>query len=71
MKIITEQHFDFPLSHRLSFNNWSAWDEDSYDGADDSTAPMGYGATEAEAIIDLREQLDEKEGDCDDDKEAV
>jgi hypothetical protein len=38
--------------------DWSAIDDDTYDGADDSHCPIGRGATEQEAIDDLLEQLD-------------
>ncbi len=41
--------------------DWSAIDEDTYDGAEDSHCPMGHGATEAEAIADLKEQLEAAE----------
>lgn len=37
--------------------DWSAV-TDNYDGADDSHCPIGWGATEAEAIADLQEQID-------------
>lgn len=46
--------------------DWVAWDDDTYDasfeGSDESgdhwkSSPMGYGATEQEAIDDLLEQL--------------
>lgn len=36
--------------------DWSAYDDDTYDGPG---CPVGYGATEAEAIRDLREQMEE------------
>lgn len=39
--------------------DWSAVTDD-YDGAPDSHCPVGRGATEAEAIADLREQLEER-----------
>ncbi len=41
--------------------DWSAVDDDTYDGAPDSgnRNQVGYGATEAEAVADLMEQLDE------------
>jgi len=39
--------------------DWSAIDDDTYDGAPDGPrCPVGQGATEAEAIADLMEQLD-------------
>lgn len=40
--------------------DWSAVDEDTYDGAEDSNCPIGYGETEVEAIADLLEQLGDK-----------
>lgn len=40
--------------------DWSAITED-YDGAEDARCPIGWGATEEEAIADLREQLAERE----------
>lgn len=39
--------------------DWSAVDADTYDGAEDSNCPIGHGATEAEAIADLMEQIGE------------
>lgn len=36
--------------------DWSAIDSDTYDGADDSHCPIGYGPTESAAIADLMEQ---------------
>lgn len=40
--------------------DWSAVDDDTYDGAPDSgnRNQIGYGATEQEAIADLMEQLE-------------
>jgi hypothetical protein len=40
--------------------DWSAVDSDVYDGAEDSATrnQIGYGATEAEAIADLMEQIE-------------
>ena len=37
---------------------WCAYDEDAYDGAEDSRNVLGHGETEADAITDLLEQLD-------------
>jgi hypothetical protein len=37
--------------------DWSAIDQDTYDGAEDSHCPVGRGATERAAINDLVEQL--------------
>jgi hypothetical protein len=38
--------------------NWFAVDDDTYDGAEDSRCPVGWGATEQAAIEDLKEQLE-------------
>ena len=38
--------------------DWSAVDADSYDGS--PSDPIGYGATEQEAIDDLLSQIEEK-----------
>lgn len=56
MKIRTEHVFP-PIPDRRF--DWSAVDDDTYDGAEDSHCPIGRGATEAEAIADLKEQLGE------------
>lgn len=42
--------------------DWSAIDDDSYDGAPDSPTrnQIGYGRTEAAAIADLLEQIEER-----------
>ena len=45
-------------------NVWTAVDSDTYDGAPDADPEnqiIGYGKTEAEAIIDLDEQIKEFE----------
>jgi hypothetical protein len=39
--------------------DWSAIDDDTYDGAEDSHCPIGTGATEQEAIDDLLRQIEE------------
>ncbi len=62
MKIRTS--FDFPPIPDRSMD-WSAIDEDTYDCDCDqdgffSTDPVGYGRTEAEAIADLLEQIEER-----------
>lgn len=44
-----------PIPIRLF--DWIATDDSTYDG--DGHHPMGYGATEQEAISDLLEQLEE------------
>lgn len=33
--------------------DWVAYDDDRFDGAEDSHCPAGFGATEAAAIVDL------------------
>ena len=53
MKIKTE--FVYPPIPIRKFD-WSAIDDDTYDGPG---SPVGTGATEAEAIADLMEQIDE------------
>lgn len=54
MIIRTQEHEWAPETMR-----WSAVDDDTYDGAEDSTtrAQIGWGATEQEAIDDLCDQL--------------
>lgn len=56
MKIRTE-FVDPPIPDRRF--DWSAVDDDTYDGAPDSHCPIGRGRTESEAIADLLEQLEE------------
>ncbi len=51
MKISTEQRYD---------GSWAAVDEDTYDGAPDGDNNFGSGATEQEAIDDLKLLLEEK-----------
>ncbi len=41
--------------------DWSAVDDNTYDGAPDSHSPIGYGPTEEAAIADLLEQLEEQQ----------
>jgi hypothetical protein len=41
------------VATRIYFGEWMAVDDDTYDGAIDSTSPYGTGATEEEAIADL------------------
>ena len=57
MKIITR--YVYPPIPVRQFD-WSAVTDD-YDGAEDSHCPIGYGATEAEAIADLKQQLEDRE----------
>lgn len=61
MKIST--HFEYPPIPIRSFD-WSAIDADTYDADCDqagffSTCPVGYGATEQEAIEDLLSQIED------------
>lgn len=49
MAVVTSQDY---------FNQWIAVDDDSYDGPG---SPYGYGATEQEAIDNLKEKLEERE----------
>lgn len=56
MKIKTEDHG----SNVWEGRTWTAIDEDTYDGADDSHCPVGYGATEWDAVNDLVEQFIER-----------
>ena len=56
MRIVTKHDFP-PIPVR--WMDWSAWDADSYDGAEDSHHPVGTGATEQEAITDLMQILNE------------
>jgi hypothetical protein len=56
MKIVTD-YWPKPIPMRQF--DWSAV-TDHYDGAEDSHCPIGYGATEAEAIADLNEQIEER-----------
>lgn len=51
MNIVTSQN---PLLE------WNAYDQDSYDGAEDSNSPVGSGKTEREAINDLVEKMIER-----------
>ena len=48
-------------SHSYSIYAWSALDDDTYDGAQDSNNShmIGYGMTEAEAIADLKRLMRE------------
>lgn len=58
MKIVTR--YDPPPIPWRSFD-WSAVDDDTYDGAPDSrSAVIGWGRTEEEAIADLLDQIEEK-----------
>ena len=52
MKIRTTYVYP-PIPHRCF--DWAAIDDDTYEGG----GPIGYGATEEEAIADLMEQIDD------------
>ena len=54
MKIKT--NYEYPPIPIRDFD-WSAVDDDTYDGAEDSHCPIGWGRTEEEAIADLMQQL--------------
>lgn len=59
MKIVT-RYWPPPIPTRAA--DWSAIDQDTYDGAEDSgrrAHTIGYGRTEQEAIDDLLAQLEE------------
>lgn len=60
MNLSTEDHGAWRDSRGRQHTEWSAIDSDTYDGAPDSRSPMGVGATEAEAIADLMEQIEER-----------
>lgn len=46
------------MNIQTSYNvMWTATDQDTYDGAEDSNCPIGHGRTEREAINHLVEQL--------------
>ena len=57
MKIITSYIYS-PIPIRQF--DWVAVTDD-YDGAEDSHCPIGWGRTEAEAIADLMEQLEDSD----------
>ena len=63
MKIRTE-YWAKPIPQRDC--DWSAWDEDTYDGAADSSTrhEIGYGETEEEALEHLHQILTEKYGEA-------
>ena len=48
--------FEYPPIPVRSFD-WSAIDDNTYDGADDSNCPIGRGETREEAINDLLSQI--------------
>jgi hypothetical protein len=56
MNIRTYHEFP-PIPTRIF--DWSAVDDDTYDGAEDSHCPIGRGATEKEAIEDLLSKITE------------
>lgn len=57
-RIIT--HYDPPPIPTTRFD-WSAVDDNTYDGAPDSHSPIGHGPTQEAAIADLMEQIEEME----------
>jgi len=61
MKVKTE--YVFPPIPSRNFD-WSAIDEDTYDGAPDSHCPLGSGDTEQDAIDDLLQQMKERDMIC-------
>lgn len=54
MKIVTD-YWAKPIPLRQF--DWSAVDDDTYDG---EGCPVGYGTTEAEAIQDLKDQIEDR-----------
>jgi hypothetical protein len=56
MKILTQKHPPY-LGHTGWVTQWTAWDDDTYDGAPDSHCPVGSGLSEREAINNLVEQI--------------
>lgn len=61
VKIRTQHHGTFNLGGTIVRNEcWSAIDANTYDGASTkgTTAAIGWGRTEEEAIADLKEQLE-------------
>lgn len=56
-------HFDKPPIPAREMD-WSAW----IDGCEEG--PVGSGATEAEAIADLKEQIEEEESDVETEKQS-
>lgn len=62
MKIVA--HYNPPPIPMRCFD-WSAIDESTYDCDCDqdgffSTCPIGWGATEAEAVADLKQQMEDR-----------
>lgn len=54
---IRTQHVYPPIPIRTM--DWCAFDEDTYDGAEDSHPIVGWGATEAEAVADLKQLMED------------
>lgn len=54
MKVLT-QYDPKPIPSRAF--DWHAIDDSTYDGTEGS--PVGWGATEADAIADLKQQVEE------------
>ncbi len=59
MKISTEDHGEWRDGRGRQHTEWSAITDD-YDGAPDAHSPIGRGETEAEAIEDLMQQIEER-----------
>lgn len=58
MKVLKiRTNFEYPPIPIRDYD-WSAIDDNTYDGAPDSHCPIGRGRTEAQAIEDLLEQLE-------------
>ncbi len=55
MNILTEY---VPKPIPLRQFDWEAWDDDTYDGP---PCPVGTGASEEEAIADLKTQIEERQ----------
>jgi hypothetical protein len=55
MRIVT--HYN-PPAVPFRDHDWSAYDDATYGG--DEGDPLGYGATEQEAIDDLKTQMEER-----------
>jgi hypothetical protein len=56
MKISTEDHGSWIDSRGRRRTEWTAYDEETYDGP---SSPVGYGSTEQGAIDDLMDRLSE------------
>lgn len=59
MNILTQDHGWWRDSRGRRRTEWSAIDLDTYDGS--SRSPIGIGDTETEAIVDLKQQMEDGE----------